>query len=166
MEENKENTKTLSYDDIMRAIMKLPDKEKNVILTYFDLNKIASAISTEERFKRSMEECVEYANTWVTVSNALLKLYGIINFPDSATDDIVGDYERLDAPQKKETALKLLNNGDFQRDCCDILVDDMKRIVENDSTLKALDNLFGIIKHFKSYVRLGIGTDHKYEVKQ
>ena len=40
----------------------------------------------------------------------------------------------------------------------------MERIAKSNPTLKAFDDVIGITKYLKRCVRLGIGTEHKYEV--
>lgn len=161
MEEN--NTTTPSYNDTIRAIMKLSDAEKTVLLSYVDLNKIASVIATEENYIKSLDECTEYANTWLTIRDALTNLHRFINDSDDETDSIVENYDRLNAPQKKETALRLLNNGIFQRDCCEILVEDMERIVNDNANIKALNDVFNITGWYKKLIKQGIGLNHHYK---
>lgn len=166
MEENEVYTPVHSYDEVMRAIGKLPEEEKNIILNQLKLAELASLLDSAEKVKEYLEMIQNYINIWTTMCNAICSLYKLVNTPDSATDNLMTDYDKLDGAQKKETALRLLNNSIFQTDCCDILIKDVEKAIENDSTLKALDNLFGITKYFKRCVRLGIGTNHRYEVEQ
>lgn len=165
MKENKEYTPAHSYDEVMRAIMKLPEDKKDIILTSLDIAKIVTALDSEKNFAKTIDACDKYINCWAMVRDALNELYNLVNITESATDNVMSDYDMLDASQKKETALRLLNNGEFQRDCCEILITDMERVVANDSTLKGLDNLFGLTKYFKKFLQLGIGADHQYRMK-
>lgn len=166
MEENKEYTPVHSYDEVMRAVEKLPEEEKNIILDQLKLTELASVLDSAEKVKEYLEIIQNYINILSAMSNAICNLYKIVNTPDSASDNVMTDYDKLDDTQKKEITLRLLNNSIFQTDCCDILIKDMEKAIENDSTLKALDNLLGITKYFKQCIRLGIGTDHRYEVEQ
>ena len=165
MEENKEYTPVHSYDEVMKAIMKLPEEEKNAILKYVDIVKIASALDSEEICKSNIIACQECVYAYTMVSKALDDLYKLVNAPENATDEMLSDYDRLNVSQKKETALKLLNNSEFQKDCCEILISDMERNIASDSTLKALDNLLGITKYLRRCLRLGIGADHQYRIE-
>lgn len=164
MEENKEYTPTHSYDEVMKAIMKLPENKKKFLLNNFNLEQIVSVMGSEDTFISNIDTCQEYAYAWVFIGNILSDLYELVNTPDDASDNVINAYDKMDILQKKETALKLLNNSDFQRDCSDILVNDMERIAKSNPTLKAFDDMIGITKYLKRCVRLGIGTEHKYEV--
>ena len=70
----------------------------------------------------------------------------------------------METDKKKEAALRLLNNGDFQKDCCEILVSDVEHIVNTDSTAKAINSIFDIVGWCKKLIKQGIGMNHKYEV--
>lgn len=58
----------------------------------------------------------------------------------------------------------MLNNSEFQKDCCEILADDFERIVEENPTLKLLNDTLGISKWYKKNIALGIGCNHEYKV--
>ena len=105
MEENKEYTPVHSNDEVMKAIMKLPEDEKNAILKYFDIVKIASALDSEEVCKSSIIACQECVYAYTMVSKALGDLYKLVNAPDNAIDDMMSDYDKLNVSQTKETAL-------------------------------------------------------------
>ena len=49
MKENKEYTPAHSYDEVMRAIMKLPEGKKDIILTSLDIAKIVTALDSEKK---------------------------------------------------------------------------------------------------------------------
>lgn len=166
MTENEVYIPVHSYDEVMRAVEKLPEEEKNIILNQLKLTELASLLDSEEKVKEYLGIIHNYINIWTTMCNAICDLYKLVNAPNSATDNVITDYDKLDDDQKRETALRLLNNSDFQVDCSNILIKDMEKAIEKDSTLKALDNLFGLTRYFKKCIRLGIGTNHKYEVKQ
>lgn len=166
MTENNTNMPVHSCDEVMRAIEKLPEEEKETILFQMNIPQLAVLLDSAEKVEEYKETLQKYIDVCTIVMDAISKLYELVNAPEDAVNDVLEDYSKLDSMQKKETALRLLNNNVFQRDCCDILISDMERVTESDSTLKALDNLFGLVKYFKKCIRLGIGTDHKYEVEQ
>lgn len=166
MTENNTNTHIHSCDEVMKAIEKLPEEEKEVILFQMNIPQLAVLLDSAEKVEEYKETLQKYIDVCTIIMDAISKLYELVNAPEDAVNDVIEDYSKLDSTQKKETALRLLNNNVFQRDCCDILIKDMERVTESDSTLKALDNLFGLVKYFKNCIRLGIGTDHKYEVEQ
>ena len=41
----------------------------------------------------------------------------------------------------------------------------MKRCINDDATLKALDQLFGVSKYFDRLISAGIGCDHEYRIE-
>lgn len=95
---------------------------------------------------------------------SISKLHKYVNNLTNNTDYIVEDYEKLSENQKKEIALRLLNNAEFQKDCCEILVSDMERIAKSDETVKAINDVFNITGWCKNLIKQGIGMNHKYEV--
>ena len=80
-------------------------------------------------------------------------------------DTISEKYDALDDDEKKYIVLNLMNNPDFQKKCCEILCRDMKRCINDDATLKALDQLFGVSKYFDRLISAGIGCDHEYRIE-
>lgn len=166
MPENNTNMPVHSYNEVMRAVEKLPEEEKIFILNQVSIPQLAVFLDSEENVEKFKNILQKYIDGYVLIINIISKLYELVNSPEDAVNDVVEEYSKLNSTQKKETALKLLNNSIFQDDCCDILIKDMERVTENDSTLKALDNLFGLIKYFKKCIRLGIGTEHKYVIEQ
>lgn len=166
MTENETYMPVHSYDEVMKAVEKLPEEEKEIILFQMNIPQLAVLLDSAEKVEEYKESLQKYINVCIIAMNAISKLYDLVNAPDNAVADAIEGYSKLDSMQQKETALRLLNNSVFQRDCCDILISDMERVTESDSTLKALDSLLGLVKYFKKCIRLGIGTDHKYEVEQ
>ena len=99
------------------------------------------------------------------IVNTVSELHTIINTPVDSVDDMLADYDKLNERQKKETTISLLNNDVFQKDLCDILVKDMKRVISGDPTLKFWDDLLGISNYYSKCIEMNIGTNHKYEVE-
>lgn len=153
-----------SYSDVLKAIDKLAEEEKIELLEFLKLNEITYLMDNAESVTAYCNDLIAYTNKFIAIAKALPKLYKMVNAPTDAVNDIVCEYDKLDEDKKKETALKLMNNGAFQKDCCEILVGDVERLVNENPTLKAIDNTFNIINWYKKNVERGIGMNHKYEV--
>lgn len=164
MAENEIKKPAHSYSDILKAIDKLPEEEKAELLNLLKLNEITYLLESAESVSEYCQRLIAYADMNLAVAKALPKLYKMVNAPTDAVDDIVREYDKLDEDKKKETALKLMNNGAFQKDCCEILVGDVERLINENPTLKAIDNTFNIINWYKKNLKRGIGMNHKYEV--
>lgn len=153
-----------SYNEVMRAIEKLSEEEKTELFELLKLDEITYLIRNEDTVTEYCSGLVKYANKYNTLAKALPKLFKMINEPTDTVNDIVREYDKLDEDKKKEATLKLMNNSVFQKDCCEILVGDFERIVEENPTLKLLNDTLGISKWYRKNVALGIGCDHEYKV--
>lgn len=153
-----------SYSEVMRAIDKLSEEEKNVVLGFLKVNEIKILLDDKDAFIQYCNEWTVYANRLTLFINSMKKLYEMIDMPTDTVDEIVCDYNKLDEDKKKEITLKLMNNGTFQKDCCKILVGDMERLVKESPTLKNINDTFNIVGWYKRNVERGIGMNHKYEV--
>lgn len=153
-----------TYDEVLKAVGKLSEKEKDFILRQMNLQDVLHITNTQEIVDNYCDLAKTYADAYILLSEVIRKIYANLNAPTDAVGDIVSDYKELSADQKKVVALDLLNNGDFQKDCCNILVKDFERVASENPTVKVLDNLLGFSKYFKRCINLGIGCDHKYEV--
>ena len=94
MEENKEYTPVHSYDEVMRAVEKLPEEEKSIILDQLKLTELASVLDSAEKVKEYLEIIQNYINILSTMSNAICDLYKLVNAPESVTDDMLSDYDK------------------------------------------------------------------------
>ena len=79
---------------------------------------------------------------------------------------IIEQYEELDTDGKFDTALALMNEPSFQKDCSQILIDDYKRIAKSDPVIGALNKVLNIGGYFERVLERGIGCDHKYIVEK
>ena len=95
--------------------------------------------------------------------NALCKLLGIEPIKELT---IIERYEELDADGKFDTALALMNESSFQKDCSKILIDEYKRLAKTDPVIGALDKVLNIGGYFEGVLERGIGCDHKYIVEK
>lgn len=152
-------------DTVYGALGTLTEEEKDAVLSNLKPHDIFAFITTDE--KEKVDEYIKnLENTLLSnlrFYNSLCKLLGI-ELPKEQT--IAEQYERLDAEQKFDMALALMNKRDFQRDCSKILIDDFKRIAKSDPTLNAIDKLFNFSRYFEGALERGIGLDHKYEVSK
>lgn len=94
---------------------------------------------------------------------ALTEVKTLIENPIFVPVDLSKDYSELEEDKKMQVALEMLNNPSFQKNCCKILMDEYKQVVESDSTMKLVDNLLGFSKYLEKAIKTGIGCNHKYE---
>lgn len=152
------------YDVIMRAIIRLPEKEKETLMDQLTIPQITYLLISKENMDEYVKKILDLLETLTNLLSAISKLSDNVTNCIDGVDDIVGDYNNLNADEKKEAALKLLNNGDFQKNCCEILVGDMERIAKTDVNVKAINDVFNITGWCKNLIKRGIGMNHKYEV--
>ena len=164
MADKETNKPVLSYEEVMKAISKLDDEEKDIVLKQLNLNELAYVLEERSVMKEYCKKLEDIARKSDVMKKAMLKLCVYVNTPTDEAEDAVREYEKLDRDKKKETALKLLNNSDFQKDCCDILVKYFERIVEENPTLKLLNDTFNISDWYKKNIARGIGCNHEYVV--
>lgn len=158
-----------TYDEYLEtvygALRTLTDDEKDCVLSNLKPHDIFAFITTNEKDK--VDEYINELRKTLLDSlryhNALCKLLGIEPLKDKT---IAEQYEELDSDSKFDTALALMNESPFQKDCSEILLADMKRTVKSDPTLSAINKLFNITGYFEKAIKLGIGCDHKYEVSK
>ena len=153
-----------TYNEVLRAINKLSEEDKEFILKQISIHNLLQIVDSQKSMDEYCGALDIYAQAYVWLHKVVQMVYTNMNAPDNKDEDIVSDYNKLNADQKKAVTLALLNNSDFQKDCCNILVKDFERIARENPTVKALDTLLGFSKHYKKCIELGIGCDHKYEV--
>jgi hypothetical protein len=164
MEKN-ETEKTYTNEEIFRAITRLTDEQQHIIILSFPIDNIKMVCSSMANLNACKEALIEKANISIKIADAITEIYNNLNSPSAAScADIMGDYDKLDEEKKKELAIELLNNGTFQKDCCEILISDMERIIAENSTLKNLDNIFNLTGLYKNCLKDGIGLNHTYIV--
>ena len=164
-EETNTNNSTHIYDVVLKAITKLPDEEKEALLNLMTINNLVSLIVSQENLNEYVDNVLRVLDQYSLLVKALADICNIMNETMDGVSDLVCDYDKLDADKKKEATLKLMNNSAFQKDCCEILVGDMERIVNEDATVKAFNDMFNITGWYKKLIKQGIGMDHHYEVQ-
>ncbi len=152
-------------ETVFRELGKLTHEEKDSLLSNLKLHEIFAFLTTDEKEKVN-GYIFELRNTILNhlrFHNALCKLLRV-DFPKDKT--IVESYQELSAEDKFKTALDLMNEPDFQKDCSQILVDDYKRLAKSDPFIGAIDKTLNISGYFEKLLKQGIGCNHKYEVTQ
>lgn len=167
MENNEvKEVKEYTNGDVLKVLGKMTEEEAGILLAFTNVLEIRNMLNDKEKYD-------EYLSN-VTLISYYYKLFAdeMARFRDRVdallTDepkDFSSDYDKLSEIEKKQTALEMLNNKDFQKNCCDIIVGDYERIVAEDPTCNALDKLLGIGKYLRKCIETGLGCDHKYEVE-
>lgn len=162
-EETNTNNSIHIYDVVLKAITKLPDEEKEALLNLMTINNLVSLIVSQENLNEYVDNVLRVLDQYSLLVKSLSDICNIMNDTMDGVSDLVCDYDKLDADKKKEATLRLMNNADFQEDCCEILVGDMERIVEEDTTVKAFNDIFNITNWYKKLIKQGIGLNHEYK---
>lgn len=165
MNEYRDYTYDEYLETVFGALKTLTDDEKDCVLSNLKPHDIFAFITTNEKDKIDgyVNELRRSILTSLRYHNALCKLLGIEPLKDKT---IAEQYEELDTDSKFDVALTLLNDPSFQKNCCKILIEDMKRIVNSDPALSAVDKLFNISKFFETALERGIGCDHVYKISK
>lgn len=150
------------YDVIMRAVTKLPDKEKEVLMSQMTINQLASLLTSKEKLEQYTQNLVDTLDWFTVLTNAITSICKAMSESIDGVEDIISDFDKLSSDKKKEATLKLMNNSAFQKDCCEILVGDMERIFNEDANFKAFNDIFNITEWCKKMIKQGIGLNHKY----
>lgn len=153
-----------SYDDVFKMFNRLSKDEKS-ILSNLHIEDVYLLLNADgESFQTHINTVVSNIQLHIKYVHALLKLREM-TFDVSGKDcDITNEYKNLSEKDKLKVALSLLNTETFQKDCSKILLNDFKKFIEIDPTIKALDQLLGIEKYLDYCIQSGIGCNHKYEV--
>lgn len=165
MEENK-----FTYENVCNALNSM-DAEKEVFLLENITVSMLYTLNSEDRFDQKIKEIDDRIAQWQLLESYLLELKtrlvtGEYRVTGAIDKDIISEkYNILDEDEKKHIVLNLMNNPDFQKKCCEILCCDMKRCINDDATLKVLDQLFGVSKYFDRLISAGIGCDHEYRIE-
>lgn len=166
---NKNNLRDYTYDEYLEtvygALRTLTDDEKDCVLSNLKPHDLFALITTDEK-----EKVVDFINglrklllTNLRYHNALCKVLGVEPIKEQS---IIEQYEELDTDGKFDTALALMNEPSFQKDCSQILIDDCKRIAKSDPVIGALNKVLNIGGYFERVLERGIGCDHKYIVEK
>ena len=166
MEKNK-----YTYEDVFNALNSMDEEKRELLIERTDTYELLNLLNSEDVFEATLENVDDYIARYQLWQSYLLELKTrLVTGEYRATgaidkDTISEKYAALDDDEKKYIVLNLMNNPDFQKKCCEILCCDMKRCINDDATLKALDQLFGVSKYFDRLISAGIGCDHEYRIE-
>lgn len=166
MEENK-----FTYEDVFNALNSMDEEKRAFLLEKVTVSSLLSGLNSEEGGEEAIKEIDDCIAQWQLLESYLLELKtrlvtGEYNATSVVDKDTISEkYDDLKEDDKKYVVLNLMNNPDFQKKCCEILCSDMKRCINDDATLKALDQLFGVSKYFDRLISAGIGCDHEYRIE-
>lgn len=166
MEENK-----FTYEDVFNALNSMNEEKRAFLLEKVTVSSLLNGLNSEEGFEEAIKEIDDCIAQWQLLESYLLELKTrLVTVEYNATsvvdkDTISEKYDELKDDDKRYVVLNLMNNPDFQKKCCEILCSDMKRCINDDATLKALDQLFGVSKYFDRLISAGIGCDHEYRIE-
>lgn len=166
MKENK-----YTYEDVFNALNSMDEEKREFLIERTDMPELLNLLNSEDAFEATLENVDDYIARYQLWQSYLLELKTRLVTGEHRTtgaidkDTISEKYAVLDDDEKKYIVLNLMNNADFQKKCCEILCSDMKRSINDDATLKALDQLFGVSKYFDRLISAGIGCEHKYRIE-
>ena len=135
MTENTNANSALTYSEVIRAVERLTEEEKQIILNMTNIEQLSLLLSSKEAVDGYTKLLDEHIRTCHVAIGAMSILYGHVNNLTNDTDFIVGNYEKLTDAQKKEIALRLLNKEEFKRDFCNIIVTGLGEKVKESTVL-------------------------------
>ena len=165
MKENK-----FTYEDVFNALNSM-DTEKGAFLLENITVSMLYTLNSEESFDYVIKEIDNCIAQWQLLEAYLVELKtklvtGEYNVTGVINKETVSEkYDCLEEAEKKEVVLELINNPDFQKKICQIMSDELKKVIKSDNTMKALDQLLGFSKYIDELIEQGIGCNHKYGVK-
>ena len=166
MEENR-----FTYEDVFNVLNSMDGIKKEFLIESIDLSQLLNMLNSKEAFEavlKNIDDCIaRYQLLDAHLVELKTKLitgeYNVAGVIDKNT--ISEKYDDLKEDDKKDVVLNLMNNGDFQKKCCEILSSDMKRCINTDATLRILDRIFGVSKYFDRLISTGIGCNHQYRIE-
>ena len=152
MEENKQITENkITYSEIMKAINKLPEEEKEILLKSLKMEEIKNVIGSKELTEQYSHNLLEAATFYVTMTNIVQKLSNYISNPDNEVDAMMTTYTGLDDNQKKEVAFNLLCKTEFLSNAREFIQDGFNQWNHIRPEIKATTD--GLLKLTESCVR-------------
>lgn len=151
-------------ETVYGALRTLTDDEKDCVLSNLNPREIFALLATDK--KENVDEFINGLKRMFQVyfryHNAMCKLLGIEPLKNKT---ITEQYKELNEKDRFDTALALMNEPSFQKDCSKILINDYKRIAKSDPTIRALEKVLNVGGHLENLLQQGIGSDHKYEIE-
>lgn len=128
MEESKQITENkITYSEILKAVDKLPEEEKEMILNFMKVEELRNILNTSESADKYSMDLLAFARFYASVSEIIQKLSRHITNLESEVDVIMEKYSELDDVEKKRVALNMLGQKDFLKDGREILQEEFDK---------------------------------------
>lgn len=155
--------KNYTYDEYLQIVFEaldtLTNEEKEAVLSKISLYDLFSLMMTNEKDKESyIASLGSLILSYLNFCIILCKLIGV-ELPQNKT--LVETYRELNADEKFDAALGLMNETDFQKDCSKILVNDFKKMTKSNPIANAIDKTLNLGEYFEKSIERGIGCSHK-----
>ena len=153
MEESKQIIEQkITYGEVLKAVNRLPEEEKDMILKTLKIEEIKYVLESKERTEDYSKQLIEAATFYVTMTNIVQKLYGYISNPDNEVDGVMETYSGLSDDEKKEVAFNLLCKNEFLSNAREFIQDGFNRWVHIKPEIK--ETTEGLLKVIESCVKL------------
>lgn len=120
----KEETKEYSYKELMRAVEKLDDKEREKLLSVLKVSEILYLMNDEKEYDHYMDCLQQLIEYYMVAYSALNDLKKNISIPVDEKADFSDAYNALPEEKKMEVALGLLTNPTFVKSYAKVLTND------------------------------------------
>lgn len=153
MEENKQIVENkITYSEIMKAVDKLPEEEKETILKFLKVEDIRYVLESKELTEQYSHNLLEAATFYVTMTNIVQKLSNYLSNPDNEVEAVMTTYNGLDDAEKKEVAFNLLCQNEFLSNAREFIQDGFSKWAHIKPEIKETTD--GLLKLTESCVRL------------
>lgn len=153
MEENKQTTEQkITYSELLKAVERLPEEEKEMILKSLKMEEIKYVLESKELTEQYSKNLLEAATFYVTMTNIVQKLSNYVSNPESEVDVVMTTYNGLDDAEKKEVAFNLLCKNEFLSNAREFIQDGFDRWTHIKPEIKETTD--GLLKLTESCVRL------------
>lgn len=153
MEGSKQITENkITYSEILKAVDKLPEEEKEMILNFMKVEELRNILNTCESADKYSMDLLAFARFYAFIADVIQRLSGIIRNPESEVDVIMKEYDSLGVAEKKEIATNLLCRNEFLENAHEYIRDGFNKWTNINPNLKALTG--GLLKLTESCVKL------------
>lgn len=153
MEENKQITENkITYGEILKAVDKLPEEEKDMILNFMKVEELRNILNTTESADKYSMDLLAFARFYASISDIIQRLSRYIRNPESEVDVMMREYDSLGVAEKKEIATNLLCRNEFLENAHEYIRDGFNKWAKINPNLKALTG--GLLKLTESCVKL------------
>ena len=141
MEESKQVTEQkIAYDEVLKAVERLSEEEKDMILNFMKVEELRNILNTSESADKYSMDLLAFARFYASVSEIIQKLSRHITNPESEVDVMMKKYSELDDTEKKNIALNMLGQKEFLKDGREILQEEFDKWEKMNPRTKILSN--------------------------